>query len=55
MGPSDARVTALQPGSVPMISTLSTTHASYSETVAGQVDGMDVSQVLVTPLATHWA
>jgi len=55
VGPSEARVTALQAGSVPRMSTLSTTHPSYSETVAVQVDGVEVSQVLETPLATHSA
>ena len=53
VGASEARVTALHAGSVPRMSMLSTTHPSYSDTVAVQVDGIDVSQVLETPLATH--
>jgi hypothetical protein len=55
VGASDARVTALHAGSVPRMSTLSTTHPSYSDTVAVQVDAIEVSQVLETPLATHSA
>ena len=55
VGASEARVTALHAGSVPRMSMLSTTHASYSDTVAGQVDGPVMLQLLVTPLATHWA
>ena len=55
VGASEARVTALHAGSVPRKSTVSTTQPSYSDTVAVQVDGVDVSQVLETPLATQSA
>ena len=54
VGASAPRVTLLQLGTAASALMLSTTHASYSDTVAVHVEGIDVSHVVVTPLATHW-